>query len=41
MKKIKKFLFENIPRVYIVKDGIYIRWRDWEYIIDTRGWRQL
>jgi len=28
-----RFKFENTPRIYRISEGIYIRWRNLEYII--------
>lgn len=29
----RDFKFENTPRIYRISEGIYIRWRNLEYII--------
>ena len=38
IKSVNKFVFDNTPRIYRISEGIYIRWRDWEYIIYDREW---
>ena len=35
VRNLRKKIFRNVPRIYHIPEGIYIRWRDWEYIIQN------